>query len=58
MFESIPKEAYDSLAAMPLYPKRLGTTDEVAQLSQQIVENDYINGERIRIDAGIRMQAR
>ena len=27
-----------------------------AQLAQQIVENDYINGECIRMDGGIRMQ--
>lgn len=56
LFDTLPKEAYDSLAASPLYPKRLGKPDEIAHLSQYIVENDYTNGECIRMDAGIRMQ--
>ncbi len=56
LFDTLPQEAYDSLAASPLYPKRLGKPDEIAHLSQYIVENDYTNGECIRMDAGIRMQ--
>ena len=44
------------LSDQVLYPKRLGKADEIAQLAQQIVENDYINGECIRMDGGIRMQ--
>ena len=44
------------LANQVLYPKRLGRADEIAQLAQQLVENDYINGECIRMDGGIRMQ--
>ncbi len=52
------RAAYDSLAASPLFPQRLGAADEIAHLSQYIVENDYTNGECIRMDAGIRMQPR
>ena len=44
------------LASQVLYPKRLGNSDEIAHLAQAIVENDYINGECIRMDGGIRMQ--
>jgi 3-hydroxyacyl-CoA dehydrogenase/3-hydroxy-2-methylbutyryl-CoA dehydrogenase len=44
------------LSSQVLYPKRLGKADEIAQLAQHIVENDYINGECIRMDGGIRMQ--
>jgi NAD(P)-dependent dehydrogenase (short-subunit alcohol dehydrogenase family) len=44
------------LASQVLYPQRLGKADEIAQLAQQLVENDYINGECIRMDGGIRMQ--
>ena len=58
LFESLPKEAYDSLAAQPVYPKRLGKPDEIAHLSQYLVENDYTNGETIRMDGAIRMQPR
>ncbi|WOJ96312.1 SDR family NAD(P)-dependent oxidoreductase [Congregibacter brevis] len=58
LFESLPTEAYDSLAAQPVYPKRLGKPDEISHLSQYIVENDYTNGETIRMDGAIRMQPR
>jgi 3-hydroxyacyl-CoA dehydrogenase/3-hydroxy-2-methylbutyryl-CoA dehydrogenase len=49
-------EFLQPLASQVLYPKRLGKADEIAQLAQQLVENDYINGECIRMDGGIRMQ--
>ncbi|MFK7829509.1 MAG: SDR family NAD(P)-dependent oxidoreductase [Congregibacter sp.] len=58
LFETLPQEAYDSLAAQPVFPKRLGQPDEIAHLSQYIVENDYTNGEVIRMDGAIRMQPR
>lgn len=56
LFEGLPENVYESLAAAPLNPRRLGKADEVAKAAQFIVENDYINGEAIRIDGGIRMQ--
>ena len=56
LFESLPEDAYKSLSESPLFPKRLGKADEIAHLSQYLVENDYTNGECIRMDAGIRMQ--
>jgi 3-hydroxyacyl-CoA dehydrogenase / 3-hydroxy-2-methylbutyryl-CoA dehydrogenase len=49
-------EFLQPLASQVLYPKRLGRADEIAQLAQQLVENDYINAECIRMDGGIRMQ--
>jgi NAD(P)-dependent dehydrogenase (short-subunit alcohol dehydrogenase family) len=49
-------EFLQPLASQVLYPKRLGKADEIAQLAQQLVENDYINGECVRMDGGIRMQ--
>ena len=58
LFDSIEESYYKSLEASTVFPKRLGKTSEVAQLSLHIVENDYINGECIRMDAGIRMQPR
>lgn len=35
-------------------PKRMGRPDEYAQLALQIVQNDYLNGETIRIDGALR----
>lgn len=58
LFESLPQEAYDSLARQPVFPQRLGRADEIAHLSQYLVENDYTNGEVIRMDGAIRMQPR
>ncbi len=55
---SLPTEVLDALAKSVLYPKRLGKPGEIAQLAMAIVENDYINGECIRVDGGIRMQPR
>ena len=58
LFDSLPDNIYDALAATVLYPKRLGKPEEIAHLSVAIAENDYINGECIRMDGGIRMQPR
>jgi 3-hydroxyacyl-CoA dehydrogenase/3-hydroxy-2-methylbutyryl-CoA dehydrogenase len=44
------------LGEQVLYPRRLGDPDEIVHLAQMMVENDYINGECVRMDGGIRMQ--
>jgi 3-hydroxyacyl-CoA dehydrogenase/3-hydroxy-2-methylbutyryl-CoA dehydrogenase len=44
------------LGSQVLFPKRLGHADEIASIAQMMVENDYLNGECIRMDGGIRMQ--
>ncbi len=58
LFDTIEEKAYASLCEQPVFPKRLGRADEIAHLSQYIVENDYTNGEVIRMDGAIRMQPR
>jgi NAD(P)-dependent dehydrogenase (short-subunit alcohol dehydrogenase family) len=58
MFDSFPREVFDSLSRQPLFPRRLADPDEVARLALQLVENNYMNGTVVRMDAGIRMQAR
>ena len=47
-----------SLSGSVPNPPRLGHPDEVAHLAQFIVENDYMNGETIRIDGAIRLAPR
>jgi NAD(P)-dependent dehydrogenase (short-subunit alcohol dehydrogenase family) len=44
------------LAAPVVFPKRMGTAAEFAQLVRSLVENDYMNGEVVRFDGGIRFQ--
>ena len=43
------------LAEGVLFPKRLGTADELASMVMELLTNDYMNGEVIRVDAGIRL---
>ena len=56
MLQGLPEPARESLAATVLFPKRLGEADEIAQVAKMLVSNDYMNGETIRMDGGIRMQ--
>ena len=58
IFDGLGDEVIQSLEASVLFPKRLGSPDEVAHLAVFIIENDYINAETIRIDGGIRMPPR
>jgi len=38
-----------------LFPKRLGTPDELARMVVECLTNSYMNGEVVRVDGGIRM---
>jgi len=58
LFETMPENVYKSLEASVCYPPRLGQPSEIAHLSVCIAENDYMNGECIRLDGAIRMQPR
>lgn len=40
------------------FPKRMGRSTEYAQLAQAIAENDYLNGEVIRLDGALRFPPR
>jgi NAD(P)-dependent dehydrogenase (short-subunit alcohol dehydrogenase family) len=51
----LPDEGRAQLAQSVLFPKRLGDADDFASLALEIVRNHYLNGEVIRLDAGIRM---
>jgi NAD(P)-dependent dehydrogenase (short-subunit alcohol dehydrogenase family) len=48
-------DARSELGASVLFPKRLGTPDDFGSLVLEIVRNDYLNGEVIRLDGGIRL---
>ena len=38
-----------------LFPKRLGYASELASMVAECITNDYMNGETLRVDGGIRM---
>ncbi len=52
-----PEEVRQPLIAITQFPKRLGEPDEFAAEVAHIVNCSYLNGETIRLDAGIRMPA-
>ncbi|GAA3199294.1 SDR family NAD(P)-dependent oxidoreductase [Microbacterium terregens] len=58
MLAGLPQAAQDSLGEQVPHPQRLGRPDEYAHLVMAIVENDYLNGETIRLDGAIRMAPR
>ena len=55
MLQGLPQDAQDALAQQPLFPKRLGKPEEVAALACFMIESSYMNGETVRLDAGIRL---
>jgi NAD(P)-dependent dehydrogenase (short-subunit alcohol dehydrogenase family) len=50
-----PEEFKANLGKNVLFPKRLGNPDELASMVLELITNDYMNGETIRVDGGIRM---
>lgn len=58
LMQGMPDKVKDALAASVPFPKRLGLPDEYAALVETLVTNDYLNGEAIRLDGGIRMGSR
>ncbi|WP_374657325.1 3-hydroxyacyl-CoA dehydrogenase [Inhella sp.] len=55
MLFGMPQEVQDALAANVPFPSRLGTPADYAKLVRQIVENEMLNGEVIRLDGAIRL---
>ena len=55
LLAGLPQEAQDSLAAAIPFPRRLGNADEFASLVLHMVDNAYLNGEVVRLDASLRM---
>ena len=51
----LPEEGRQALAANFPFPKRLGRPEDFAALVEHLVENDYLNGETIRLDGALRM---
>src|ERR1700733_1242632 len=58
LLANLPQEAQDSLAAAIPFPRRLGHADEFASLAMHMIDNPYLNGEVVRLDASLRMAPR
>jgi len=55
MLFGMPQEVQDALAANVPFPSRLGTPADYAKLVHQIITNEMLNGEVIRLDGAIRL---
>lgn len=58
MVDGMPPEVQASLSASIPFPSRLGKPDEYADTVGFILGNRYINGETIRLDGAVRLQAK
>jgi len=55
MLFTMPQEVQQALAESVPFPSRLGTPADFAKLVHQIVTNEMLNGEVIRLDGAIRL---
>ena len=58
MMAGLPDEVSAKITANIPFPDRLGSPQEFALMVAQIIENAYLNGTTIRLDAGVRLPAR
>lgn len=58
MAQTMNDEVRASLAQQIPFPSRFGEPEEFAALVKHIIENEYLNGDVIRLDAAMRMGAR
>jgi len=58
MMATVSDEFRAALAAKVPFPQRLGRPEEYAQLALAIIDQDYLNGEVIRMDGALRMAPR
>ena len=55
---ALPEPAREALGQAVPFPSRLGRPDEYADLVSQIISNEMLNGEVIRLDGALRMPPR
>jgi NAD(P)-dependent dehydrogenase (short-subunit alcohol dehydrogenase family) len=58
MLMGLSPQAQESLASSLPFPKKLGDPSQYAALVRHLIENRYLNGEVIRLDAALRMAPR
>lgn len=56
LFGKASIEVKGGLGSSVLFPKRMGLTAEFASLAFELLTNDYMNGEVVRLDGAIRFQ--
>jgi NAD(P)-dependent dehydrogenase (short-subunit alcohol dehydrogenase family) len=56
--QGVPVEMVAALTKDAAFPKRMGAPQEFALLAKSIIENGMLNGDTIRLDAGVRFAPR
>ena len=58
MAAEVPPEVVESITSDAIFPRRFGAPDDFADLCLSMIRNPMLNGEVIRLDAGVRLRAR
>jgi len=58
LLKGLPDETLDMLGKQVPFPKRTGHDHEYAGMAMELIRNDYMNGETVRVDGAIRMGPR
>lgn len=58
MVQAAPEAVRASLREANVFPHRLGTAEDISAVVRLCMEDTYLNGEVIRVDAGVRMAPR
>lgn len=58
LLKGLPDETLGILGKQVPFPKRTGHDHEYASMAMELIRNDYMNGETIRVDGAIRMGPR
>jgi NAD(P)-dependent dehydrogenase (short-subunit alcohol dehydrogenase family) len=56
--DTLPAEVVTALGNTVEFPKRLGVPAEFGKMAVSLAENNYMNGEVVRIDGALRMRAK
>ena len=58
MMEELPQEVTQKITQNIPFPHRLGKPEEYAKLAAHMIENDYLNGQTLRLDGAVRLPPR
>jgi NAD(P)-dependent dehydrogenase (short-subunit alcohol dehydrogenase family) len=58
LLAGLPEETLGLLGKQVPFPKRTGHDSEYAGMAMELIRNDYMNGETVRVDGAIRMGPR
>jgi len=58
MAAEVPPEVVEAITSDAIFPRRFGEPEDFADLCLSMIRNPMLNGEVIRLDAGVRLRAR